>query len=289
MSNRNANKSKWISTLKKALDHDQWGQSLEATEGYQTLIKMMSPSSADELKLSVDERSIIEKSKAVVRRRLQAITSLEGNSTTIQDVKKIETALSSLFSGKEINMDIKVELGPSNAPRELKSDIGNTGDDVGHSLLPPPKNMTPGCKTISIKIHSVGLKDAPTYIDPFVTVSVVNGVGQILGEPQDTKKSHLVKDKQVIFEQTVHIQRPLDNFSEEHSIFFEFKHWKPKKKKFSTRCYTFMEYDEIVTAKTNTSVQLELYKKPTNFRKRNIKLFSVKQLYFSVTVVTLKH
>ena len=29
------------------------------------------------------------------------------------------------------------------------------------------------------------------------------------------------------------------------AIFFEFKHWKPKKKKMSTRCWAFMELQEM--------------------------------------------
>ena len=39
-------------------------------------------------------------------------------------------------------------------------------------------------------------------------------------------------------------------------IFFEFKHWKPQKKKLSTRCYAIMEADEC---QPNELVCLELY------------------------------
>ncbi len=44
---------------------------------------------------------------------------------------------------------------------------------------------------------------------------------------------------------TVHIQTPLENFKKDWAIFFEFKHYKPQKKKVSTRCFAFMELDEI--------------------------------------------
>ena len=33
-----------------------------------------------------------------------------------------------------------------------------------------------------------------------------------------------------------------------YTVFFEFKHYKPKKKKLSTRCFAFMEADEIQPA-----------------------------------------
>lgn len=29
------------------------------------------------------------------------------------------------------------------------------------------------------------------------------------------------------------------------AVFFEFKHYKPKKQKISTKCYSFMEQDEL--------------------------------------------
>lgn len=50
----------------------------------------------------------------------------------------------------------------------------------------------------------------------------------------------------VFFDTKVHLQTNLEAIKKENmAVFFEFKHWKPKKKKLSTRCFCFMEPDEI--------------------------------------------
>jgi hypothetical protein len=41
----------------------------------------------------------------------------------------------------------------------------------------------------------------------------------------------------------------------DYALFFEFKHFKEKKNKLSTRCFSFMEYDEI---KSGRPIALEL-------------------------------
>ncbi|KAF4708841.1 hypothetical protein FOZ63_032008, partial [Perkinsus olseni] len=65
------------------------------------------------------------------------------------------------------------------------------------------------------------------------------------------------------------------------AIFFEFKHYKPKKKKVSTRCWSFMELQEI---KPDEETVLEIYHKPTDLRKKKLKLHSVKKLYLHIFI-----
>lgn len=62
-------------------------------------------------------------------------------------------------------------------------------------------------------------------------------------------------------------------------IFFEFKHYKPKKKKVSTRCWAFMEVGEL---KAEGDCILELYHKPTDLKRKKLSLHSVKPLYLHV-------
>jgi len=65
------------------------------------------------------------------------------------------------------------------------------------------------------------------------------------------------------------------------TIFFEFKHYKPKKKKKSTKCFTFIERDELKAG----PVASELYLKPTDFtRKKKLRLMTVKALYLHTTI-----
>lgn len=71
-------------------------------------------------------------------------------------------------------------------------------------------------------------------------------------------------------------------------LFFEFKHFKPQKKKISTRCYALLESKELQQAK-GQSVCLELYKKPTDFGRKSLSLFTIKQLYLHLTIAATKH
>eukprot|EP00471_Norrisiella_sphaerica_P012296 CAMPEP_0184499736 /NCGR_PEP_ID=MMETSP0113_2-20130426/42348_1 /TAXON_ID=91329 /ORGANISM="Norrisiella sphaerica, Strain BC52" /LENGTH=80 /DNA_ID=CAMNT_0026887761 /DNA_START=33 /DNA_END=272 /DNA_ORIENTATION=+ len=73
MSAKTNAKERWISKLTKATDFDQWGQSLEASEAYQDILRDLGSSS--KLNLTVDERSILAKSKALIKARAKAITS----------------------------------------------------------------------------------------------------------------------------------------------------------------------------------------------------------------------
>ena len=58
-------------------------------------------------------------------------------------------------------------------------------------------------------------------------------------------------------------------------IFFEFKHYKPKKKYNSTRCWTFFELDEII----NGEIRCEWYKKPIDVIRKRIQLHTIKNLF----------
>ena len=74
-------------------------------------------------------------------------------------------------------------------------------------------------------------------------------------------------------------------------LFFEFKHYKPSKKKTSTRCFALLEAKELQKAISAAGgpVCLELYKKPTDFSRRALHLFTIKQLYLHCTVNAIKH
>lgn len=76
------------------------------------------------------------------------------------------------------------------------------------------------------------------------------------------------KGMHVHFGYRVHIQTPVRKMKAANAaIFFEFKHWKPKKKKVSTRCFCFLEMDELKEG----PVALELYRKPTDPKRKKLK------------------
>jgi hypothetical protein len=66
-------------------------------------------------------------------------------------------------------------------------------------------------------------------------------------EPQqDTPPCNRNKPNYVLFGKTVDVQTPTSKLKPGSAIIFEFKHFKPKKKKVSTKAWALMEYDEFV-------------------------------------------
>lgn len=130
---------------------------------------------------------------------------------------------------------------------------------------------------MTIQLIKWGFKDAQGLIDPFVTVSVVDKLGAPLEPPQDTPYTNKHNAQYVTFDSKIHIQTPVNQLPEGSAVYLEFKHFKPKKQKVSTKAYCFMELDEL----RGGPAALEVYrKKPTDFkRKSKPELLSVKPLF----------
>eukprot|EP00438_Fugacium_kawagutii_P033012 Skav230195 [mRNA] locus=scaffold1418:314816:319000:+ [translate_table: standard] len=89
------------------------------------------------------------------------------------------------------------------------------------------------------RIEKIGLKDAQDceYIDPFMTVLVADARANIL-DSRDTNFAAERRATHVMFNQQVYLNVSLEDMERSGAaIFFEFKHYKPKKKKISTRRY----------------------------------------------------
>lgn len=299
-------KQQWVKILKDALDADSWGQSIEATEEYEKLNRVLEMQ-IPELQLTADEKSTCMKVAHSVTLRMHtlqgqeaAINDQQGSQQqqspqkiTLDEVKTLTTVLDDLFVHANLNFPIQLKDYSANIPKkEASGEVFIAHDDRLEkeeygSLLPSPK-VKSGQTTISILIEKIGLKDAQTYINSYLTVSVTGSNGQII-ESQDTPKSNTLKPNYVIFGNTVHVQATLEDIAaRDLCLFFEFKHYKPAKKKISTRCFALMESKELAKAKGQT-VCLELYKKPTDFSRRSLSLFTIKQLYLHLTVSFTKH
>ncbi len=155
----------------------------------------------------------------------------------------------------------------------------------GGTLLPPPPPSLDGGIQLSIHIEKIGLKNAAQYLDPFVTVQVIGilrhhynvvtttsslfftrqqrkhiGDGTRYPNVQSEEGELRVfclqcgsanKRKQTSsWYNCSNFTFLAINFDWIYSILgsailFEFKHWKPKGEYFSTKCWSFMELDEI--------------------------------------------
>ena len=83
------------------------------------------------------------------------------------------------------------------------------------------------------------------YIDPFITLSVVDGHGHFLESSQDTPFSTNTEGKYLHYNCIIHVQTPLNLIPDRGAVILEFKHYKPEKQKTSVRAYSFMEIDEV--------------------------------------------
>lgn len=153
-----------------------------------------------------------------------------------------------------------------------------------NTLLPPPKITTPNLTCLVFEVEKLGIKDAENYIDSIIAVTVVDLAGKVIEQTQNTSASNRKKLPYILFGQSVYIQTPLEKLGD-FCIFFEFKHYKPAKKYMSTKCFAFMEKDEI---KESNNIQLELYAKPTDFSRKNVNLLSIKPLYLHLKLTFKK-
>jgi hypothetical protein len=280
---KKAAKARWQASFKKALDADSWGQTEEAAEEYETLGRLLD-STAKNLVLGSDEKNFLQKFRAAIALRSQALNDLS-NIIKHEEIKKLQELLDNLFTSKALGaFPIALKDHTEHKEEELKDEDAVVDEKELGTLLPAVK-AKPGDTTLSIKIDKIGLKDAQDYLGPYLTVSVVDGKGNIL-EQQDTPKSRNKKPQYVLFDTEVHIQTHWDKINESgYTIFFEFKHFKAAKKKNSVRCYAFMEKGEV----KNGAIALELYKKPTDFSRKNVHLFTIKQLFLTMNVTLTKH
>jgi len=282
---KKAAKARWHSSFKKALDADSWGQTEEAAEEYESLGRLLD-SQAKNLVLSTDEKTFLQKFRAAIALRTQSLNEVT-NIVKHEEIKRLLEILENLFTNKSLGT-FPIALKDSDfdvKELEEKDEDAVVVDEKEAGTLLPAVKAKPGETTISIRIDKIGLKDAQTYLSPYITVSVVDSKGVVL-ESQDTPKSKSIKPQYVVFETDVHIQSTNDKIQENgYFVFFEFKHFKAAKKKNSVRCYAFMEKNEL----KNGPIALELYKKPTDFSRKSLNLFTVKKLFLNLSVSLIKH
>ncbi len=67
-----------------------------------------------------------------------------------------------------------------------------------------------GQTTLSVVLDKIGLKDAQTYLNAFISVSLAASSGAVL-ESQDTPQATNLKPNYVVLGNTVHIQTTLED------------------------------------------------------------------------------
>ncbi|XP_077878997.1 axin interactor, dorsalization-associated protein isoform X3 [Ictidomys tridecemlineatus] len=209
----------------------------------------------------------------------------------LEDLKKLEPILKNILTyNKEFPFDVQPVpvrriLAPGEEEHlEFEEDEEEGGAGAGSpnsfparvpGTLLPRLPSEPGMTLLTIRIEKIGLKDAGQCIDPYITVSVKDLNGIDLTPVQDTPVASRKEDTYVHFNVDIELQKHIEKLTKGAAIFFEFKHYKPKKRFTSTKCFAFMEMDEIKPG----PIVIELYKKPTDFKRKKLQLLTKKPLY----------
>ncbi|XP_062828482.1 axin interactor, dorsalization-associated protein isoform X1 [Anolis carolinensis] len=306
---------RWGASFRKGTDFDSWGQLVEATDEYQILARHLqkeAQSHPNNSEFTEDQKKTLAKIATCLELRSAALQSTQSQEEfKLEDLKKLEPILKNIFTyNKEFPFDVQPvpprrilapgeeedleyeedeEEGGAGAgsPDTFSARVPGMAPSCNHVLhhssnqganegtLLPQLPSEPGMTLLTIKIEKIGLKDAGQCIDPYITVSVKDLNGIDLTPVQDTPVASRKEDTYIHFCVDIEIQRHIEKLTKGAAIFFEFKHYKPKKRFTSTKCFAFMEMDEIKPG----PIVIELYKKPTDFKRKKLQLLTKKPLY----------
>ncbi|XP_063078330.1 axin interactor, dorsalization-associated protein [Engraulis encrasicolus] len=285
---------KWHASFRKGTDFDSWGQLVEAIDEYQILARQLQKEvqSTNSHDFSEEQKRTIGKFATCLELRSASLQSTQSEEEfKLEDLKKLEPIIKNILTyNKDFPFDVQpVPLRKILAPGEEENleveeeeednATGASSPEAYLSRVPgtllPRLPSEPGMTLLTLKIEKIGLKDAGQCIDPYMTVSVKDLNGVDLNPVQDTPVASRKEDTYIHFNIDVEIQKHVEKLTKGAAIFFEFKHYKPKKRFTSTKCFGFMEMDEIKPG----PIVIELYKKPTDFKRKKLHLLTKKPLY----------
>ncbi|XP_078000787.1 axin interactor, dorsalization-associated protein B-like [Glandiceps talaboti] len=315
--------SRWQGSFTKGTDFDSWGQLVEAVDEYQMLSRQLHrEATSSSSQFTDDQKRTLSKIASCLELRSRALQSphaVEGFS--LESLKRVESVLQGLLSRSQPEFPVSVPSTPLRPPPMLEkgeindldvedeeeeeeeevSNLGATGGSKssgGSSTITSIRSSVPtssyrsgnllpriphepGMTLLTIRIEKIGLKGAASHVDPFFTVSVKDLSGVDVTSVQETPVAISKEDLYINFDTELEVQKPIEKLPKGTAIFFEFKHYKPKKKFTSTKCFAFMELDEI----RNGACVIELYKKPTDFKRKKLSLLTSKQLYLHLFLI----
>lgn len=282
---REDTRANWQRDFNLALEVDTWGQVEEAQEKYEKLAaQILAVESNNAFGLSAEEKLLLSKLSATLGLRGREIRQDFDRDLGSEGMKMLAPVFKEVLVKPNVRLPVEVPgllniiqrkaMEPS-GPKDNDLDEGGNTEDNG--TLMPPLVLHRGEKALTIHIDRMGFKDATVFINSFMTISVRDRASNLVEGEQDTPVTNRNKPSYVLFGNEVHIQTPLGSLQAGSSIFFEFKHFKPKKK-VSCKAWAVLDLEDIHGAE-EPEVALEIYKKPVNLQKKGLQLLSVKPLY----------
>ncbi|XP_001640692.2 axin interactor, dorsalization-associated protein [Nematostella vectensis] len=286
MTEKSRTVNKWYAAFTKATDFDSWGQLVEAAEEYNGVAKELHKFTAVQEKMfQDDQKKLILKIALCLDLRSKTLLQTQATAgqdpMTYDDIKKVGEVLRNLIVGWHEPFPVRVEVPTRSATVDEDSpfheEVVLAGE--GGTLLPRIP-YEEGFHRLTVRIDRIGLKDAESYINSYFSVHVKDSDCVVVASSQDTPVSNRKEGSYVVFGIEVEIQKHIEKFPKGTAVFFEFKHYKPKKNIISTKCFGFMEQDEIRSG----PACIELYQKPTDFRRKKLNLLTSKPLYLHLTL-----
>mmetsp|Transcript_11870 Transcript_11870/g.27597 ORF Transcript_11870/g.27597 Transcript_11870/m.27597 type:complete len:323 (-) Transcript_11870:142-1110(-) len=307
---RQAVASGWLKSYKKAMELDSWGQREEAKESYDKLAEAMvgEMAEASSAQWSKRETKNVQSMIMCVRLRAKEIGKGGDESITLSNIRTLATVMENLFKAdKKFPLDLSTlseedlamgmkdmvvrEREPQTvADEELQGDdempttpvaSGSFAGTSSHSspAKTPVRSAVKG-RQVVLTIDKMGFKDdklRDSFVDPIITIYVVSG-GNIIGAQKDTCVASERKNQHIFWTgpgATVTLSQNLEQILPGSAIFFEFRHYKKQKAKISVKCWGFIEREDLKEGRH----AVELYKKPTDLRRKRLSLLTVKPLY----------
>ncbi|XP_043913820.1 axin interactor, dorsalization-associated protein isoform X3 [Protopterus annectens] len=248
---------KWHASFKKGTDFDSWGQLVEAIDEYQILARQLQKevqSCSSFCDFTEEQKKTLGKLATCLELRSAALQSTQSQEDfKLEDLKKLEPIIKNILT---YNKDFPFDVQP----------------------VPPRKILAPGEEeNLELEEDEDGGNGAgsPDSL-PFRVPGAIEGtlLPRLPSEPGMTLLT--IKIEKIGLKDAGQCIDPYITVSAKGAaIFFEFKHYKPKKRFTSTKCFAFMEMDEIKPG----PVVIELYRKPTDFRRKKLQLLTKKPLY----------
>ncbi|XP_030854664.1 axin interactor, dorsalization-associated protein isoform X1 [Strongylocentrotus purpuratus] len=296
--------TRWQTSLRKGTDFDSWGQVVEAVEEYQMLERQLNKEmNAKPPVFSESQKKTLQQIMACLNLRAETLQSPSAtDELSLEELKKLDKALQDLLSSSPSEFPVDLPAGAlrTRSPKmnldidiEGEEDEEDEEEDAMPQLQSKSQNIKPtgtllpriahepGTTGLSIHLEKIGLKDSTSYLDPFITVSVKDMAGVDVMKSQDTPVATKREDQYVIYKSNVELQKPLEKLPKGTAVFFEFKHYKAKKRTISCKCFAFMEMDEI----KHGPLVIELYRKPTDFKRKKLSLLTSKPLYLHLNLI----
>lgn len=286
---------KWNQQFKQATDFDSWGQLVEAAEEYSRLSKMMKAATAPRQGLFDEEKSkVIRKAASCLEVRAKSLQLMKSPADIeLAEIKQLSGVMKNLLQcakleipeelSQQINQ-LRLSSGTSSPspdpPQEVgEESVSQLATSTFNSLL-PRLAAEKGETLITVKIEKIGLKNASSHIDPYFIVTCKDIAGVDLCKSQKTPTAMRRDDTFLYFGIDVEIQICVERMPRNAAVFFELKHYKPQKRATSSKCFAFMEQDEL---KAGPCV-IELYRKPIDYKRKKLALLTSKPLYLHLNL-----